>query len=184
MAAMDTNKKDYVIKKDNVIKLQKLYEKIIKQDKPKDNMKQTITNNPADSGLGDSLKVSMDKINANFTEVYNNVASISGMTSVTNTSELVNDGADGVHPFMVVGDAIAISGITSLQATITNLQNQIDSLDFRLDGDENDIASLQTDLGNLGVSLITMNGLITTQNGQISVIQGQIADIYNILNNL
>lgn len=31
------NKKEYVIKKDNIIKLQKLYEKIIKEDKPKDN---------------------------------------------------------------------------------------------------------------------------------------------------
>lgn len=37
-----TNKKEYVIKKDNIIKLQKLYEKIIKEDKPKDNGK---TNN-------------------------------------------------------------------------------------------------------------------------------------------
>lgn len=36
------NKKEYVIKKDNIIKLQKLYEKIIKEDKPKDNGK---TNN-------------------------------------------------------------------------------------------------------------------------------------------
>jgi len=32
-------KKEYVIKKDNIIKLQKLYEKIIKEDKPKDNVK-------------------------------------------------------------------------------------------------------------------------------------------------
>jgi conjugal transfer/entry exclusion protein len=146
--------------------------------------KQTINNTPADSGLGDSLKVSMDKINANFTEVYANVASISGITSVTNTSELVNDGADGVHPFMVVGDTIAISGVTSLQSTLTSLQSQINSLGSRLDADESDIAALQTDMGNLNNSLITMNGLITTQNGQIATIQGQIADIYNILNNL
>jgi len=39
IAAMDANKKDYVIKRDNVIKLQKLYEKIIKQDNTKDNGK-------------------------------------------------------------------------------------------------------------------------------------------------
>lgn len=142
--------------------------------------KQTINNTPADSGLGDSLKVSMDKINANFTEVYNNVASISGATVITTTSQLTNDGADGTHPFITIEDvptSIAISGVTGLETRLSN--------------DEGDIAALQTENGeqaiainDLNDTITTLTGIINTQNGQISTMQGQIADLYNIINNL
>jgi len=142
--------------------------------------KQTINNTPADSGLGDSLKVSMDKINANFTEVYNNVASISGVTVITTTSQLINDGQDGDNPFITaleIPTSIAISGVTGLETRLSN--------------DENDIAALQTENGlqsiainDLNDTITTLTGIINTQNGQIATMQGQIADLYNIIANL
>ena len=142
--------------------------------------KQIINNTPADSGLGDSLKASMDKINANFTEVYNNVASISGATAITSTSDLINDGEDGVNPFITINDVpttIAISGVTGLSTIL-------DDVDTALTNLTNDTNANADDIVTINAALLTMNGIINTQNGQITTINGQIADIYNIINNL
>jgi hypothetical protein len=142
--------------------------------------KQIINNTPADSGLGDNLKASMDKINANFTEVYNNVASISGATAITSTSDLINDGEDGVNPFITINDVpttIAISGVTGLSTILDDIDTAITNL-------TNDTNANTADIVTINSALITMNGIINTQNGQISTINGQIADIYNIINNL
>lgn len=142
--------------------------------------KQTINNTPADSGLGDSLKASMDKINANFTEVYNNIASISGVTVITSTSQLINDGQDGDNPF-----------ITALEIPSTYEITDIVGLETRLTNDELDIAALQSENSQQSLDIIALNdtittltGIINTQNGQIATMQGQIADLYNIINNL
>ena len=142
--------------------------------------KQTIINTPANSGLGDSLKVSMDKINANFTEVYTNVAIISGATAITSTSDLINDGEDGVNPFITMNDvptSIAISGVTGLSTIL-------DDVDTALTNLSNDTNANTDDIITINSALVTINGIINTQNGQIATIQGQIADIYNIINNL
>lgn len=142
--------------------------------------KQIINNTPADSGLGDSLKASMDKINANFTEVYNNVASISGATAITKTSDLTNDGEDGVNPFITINDVpttIAISGVTGLSTILDDVDTAIANLTANTDVNSADIIVIDA-------ALVTMNNIITTQNGQIATINGQIADIYNIINNL
>lgn len=134
--------------------------------------KQTIINTPANSGLGDSLKVSMDKINSNFTELYTNI--------VTNTSDLTNDGSDGVNPFITMNDvptSIAISGVTGLSTIL-------DDVDTALTNLSNDTNANTDDIITINSALVTINGIINTQNGQIATIQGQIADIYNIINNL
>lgn len=143
-------------------------------------MIQTINNTPANSGNGDSLFVMTTKVNDMFTEVYDNIESISGATVITSTSQLTNDGADGTHPFISIEDvptSIAISGVTGLET--------------RLENDEIDIAALQTETGQQAIDINTLNdtittlsGIITIQNGQISTMQGQIADLYNIISNL
>ena len=131
--------------------------------------RQIIVNNPADSGNGDSLFVSMNKINANFAELY------SGMTgsTVTKTSDLTNDGADGIHPFITIQDVpttIAISGVTGLSTALSQIQSDVQ------DNTDNIVA--------LNTTISTLTGIINTQNGQIAAMQGQIADLYNIINNL
>jgi hypothetical protein len=136
--------------------------------------KQTIINTPANSGLGDSLKASMDKINSNFTELYNN------QVSITSTSDLTNDGSDGVNPFITMNDvptSIAISGVTGLSTILDDIDTAVSNL-------TNDTNDNTDDIITINSALTTINGIINTQNGQIATIQGQIADIYNILNNL
>jgi hypothetical protein len=146
--------------------------------------KQTINNSPADSGLGDSLFVSMNKINANFTEVYNNVASISGMTSVTNTSELINDGADGTHPFISVDDAIPMSAITSLNSSLQAINNSLAAISATTNANTASVSAIEGELVTINTTISTLTGIINTQNGQIATMQADIADLYNIVNNL
>mgnify|MGYP007100047528 CR=1 FL=1 len=135
--------------------------------------RQIINNIPADSGNGDSLKVAFDKVNANFAEVYSAVTA----TTVTKTSDLTNDGADGTHPFISTNDSIAFSAVTSLQSTIDDLQSQIDTLN-------DTISDLNADIVTQASTISTLSGIINTQNGQIAVMQADIADLYNIVNNL
>lgn len=138
--------------------------------------RQIIVNSPADSGNGDSLFVSMNKINANFAELY------SGMTgsTITKTSDLQNDGADGTHPYITAQDIPAsypMSAITNLNTTIQTLTNRIVAL-------EDQVQEQTTDIVILNSTISTLTGIINTQNGQIATMQADIADIYNIINNL
>ena len=135
--------------------------------------RQIITNTPADSGNGDSLKVAFDKVNANFAELYTGVTA----NTITKTSEIENDGADGVHPFLSTNDSIAISAVTSLQSSLTDLQDQIDALNET-------IVDLNSTIVAQAGTISTLSGVITTQNTQIASMQGDIADLYNIVNNL
>lgn len=117
----------------------------------------------------DTLKVAMDKSNSNFSELYTTVSAI----TVTKTSDLTNDGADGTHPFITIQDVpttIAISGITGLSAAISQIQNDVQ-------GNTDDIVALNA-------TISTLTGIINTQNGQIATMQADIADLYNIINNL
>jgi hypothetical protein len=118
----------------------------------------------------DTLKVAMDKSNANFSELY---SAVTGTTAVTKTSDLINDGADGVHPFITIEEVpttIAISGVTGLSATLTQI--------------EDDVQNNTDDIVTLNATISTLSGIINTQNGQISTMQADIADLYNIVNNL
>ena len=129
-------------------------------------MKQIINNTATDP---DNLKVAMDKVNDNFSELYSAVTA----TTVTKTSDLTNDGADGTHPFITLQDVtttIAISGVTGLSTALSQIQSDVQ------DNDDNIVA--------LNTTISTLTGIINTQNGQIATMQGQIADLYNIINNL
>jgi peptidoglycan hydrolase CwlO-like protein len=118
----------------------------------------------------DTLKVAMDKSNSNFSELY---SAVTGTTVVTKTSDLTNDGANGVNPFITIQDVpttIAISGVTGLSAAIGQIQSDVQ-------GNTDDIVSLNA-------TISTLTGIINTQNGQIATMQADIADLYNIINNL
>jgi hypothetical protein len=118
----------------------------------------------------DTLKVAMDKTNSNFSELY---SAVTGTTVVTKTSDLTNDGANGVNPFITIQDVpttIAISGVTGLSAAIGQIQSDVQ-------GNTDDIVSLNA-------TISTLTGIINTQNGQIATMQADIADLYNIINNL
>lgn len=120
----------------------------------------------------DTLKVAMDKVNDNFSELYSAVTGTTA-TTVTKTSDLTNDGADGTHPFITIQDVpttIAISGVTGLSTALSQIQSDVQDND-------DDIVALNT-------TISTLTGIINTQNGQIATMQGQIADLYNIVNNL
>lgn len=145
--------------------------------------KQTIINTPADSGLGDSLKVAMDKCNSNFTELY---TAVSGAT-ITATSDLTNDGSDGTHPFITAQDlpsSFAMSAVTGLNSALSTINANIASISATTTGHTATIASMQSSITTITSALVAMNSTINTQNGQITAIQSDIADIYNIINNL
>lgn len=144
-------------------------------------MRQNINNNPADSGLGDSIKVAFDKTNNNFIELYD---SLSGITSITKTSELINDGSNGTNEFISVGDSIPMSAITGLITSIQNLNSDINNLSIELSGNTDSITTIQDDINAINSSITDLISSINTQNGLISGIQSDIADIYNIINNL
>jgi peptidoglycan hydrolase CwlO-like protein len=130
-------------------------------------MRQIINNSTINP---DTLKVAMDKSNSNFSELY---SAVTGTTVVTKTSDLTNDGANGVNPFITIKDVpttIAISGVTGLSAAIGQIQSDVQ-------GNTDDIVSLNA-------TISTLTGIINTQNGQIATMQADIADLYNIINNL
>ena len=116
----------------------------------------------------DTLQAAFTKVNNNFEELYSATT-----TTVTKTSDLTNDGADGTHPFITLQDVpttIAISGVTGLSAALSQIQN--------------DVQDNAADIVSLNTTISTLTGIINTQNGQIATMQGQIADLYNIVNNL
>lgn len=118
----------------------------------------------------DTLQAAFTKVNNNFEELY---SAVTGTTTVTKTSDLTNDGADGTHPFITLQDVpttIAMSGVTGLSAALSQIESDVQ-------GNSDDIVALNT-------TISTLSGIINTQNGQIATMQGQIADLYNIVNNL
>ena len=117
----------------------------------------------------DTLKTAFTKVNNNFEELYSAVTA----TTITKTSELTNDGADGTHPFITLQDVpttIAMSGVTGLSAALSQIQS--------------DVQNNSDDIVALNETIKTLTGIINTQNGQIATMQGQIAELYNIVNNL
>mgnify|MGYP001002827878 CR=1 FL=1 len=117
----------------------------------------------------DTLQAAFTKVNNNFEELFSAVTA----TTVTKTSELTNDGADGTHPFITLQDVpttIAMSGVTGLSAALSQIQS--------------DVQNNSDDIVALNETIKTLTGIINTQNGQIATMQGQIAELYNIVNNL
>jgi hypothetical protein len=145
-------------------------------------MRQIINNTPSGSGLGDTLYVATGKINAMTLEIYTILGTISGSLTKTNTSEFINDGEDGTHPFLSTSSSIAISSVTGLQTALGSLQASINSVSSSVLQNSTDISTLQSDNNTTNDSITSILGALTAQQNLITGIQGDIADIYNIIN--
>jgi hypothetical protein len=147
-------------------------------------MRQEINNSPANSGNGDTLKESFDKVNAMTTELYDNVDTL--FTSIgafpTLVSELTNDAG-----YITIGDVPStweIADIIDLQTTLTSMQADTTNT-------VNDIADLQdasiansNDITDINSALAAMLQTINTQNGLITQINADILSIKQRLNAL
>lgn len=133
-------------------------------------MIQTINNTPVNP---DTIKVAFDKTNANFVELY------SALT-ISKTSDLINDGSDGINQFITIQDVpttIAISNVIGLSEIIDQIENDVLQIQTDIQNNNNDVVILNA-------TILTLNGIINTQNGQIATMQSDIANLYNIVNNL
>lgn len=139
--------------------------------------KQTIICSPANSGTGDTLSNAFVKTNANFTELYNNVATISGSTVKTKTSEFINDGSDALHPFITaqsIPSSYPMSAITGLNTSIANLQTQINTI-------SGNVTTNTSSINTINSQISTINQQIGTINLNIAQIQADITNIYSII---
>jgi hypothetical protein len=83
---------------------------------------QHINNTPADSGLGDTLKVAFDKVNANFEELVAIDSSFSGDIQTLNT--IISDGSTLNHTHtisQIIGLQTALSGKVSTSTFNTQI---------------------------------------------------------------
>lgn len=83
---------------------------------------QHINNTPADSGLGDTLKVAFDKVNANFQELVAIDSSFSGDIQTLNT--IISDGSTLNHTHtisQIIGLQTALSGKVSTSTFNTQI---------------------------------------------------------------
>lgn len=145
-------------------------------------MRQVINNTPSGSGLGDTLYVATNKINAMTEEIYDILGTLSGSLAKTKTSEFINDGEDGTHPFLTTEDSITIEQVVGLQAALDNLQLNINGLASTITTNTSNITQLQSDTSTISTTVTDILSSITAQQAQISDIQQDIANIYNIIN--
>lgn len=137
-----------------------------------------INNTPVNSGLGDNLKVAFDKVKSNFAELYSLVEALAA--PVTETSQLTNDGEDGVNSFITALDipnTYTIADIIGLQSTLNNLQNAINVAVDDISVLQGDSAALNASIASLSALIVTQNALIASQNLSISTINAEIIEI-------
>jgi hypothetical protein len=111
---------------------------------------QHINNTPADSGLGDSLFVSMNKINANFEELVAIDASFSGYILTLNT--IINDGS-------LLNHTHTIAQIEGLQ-TALNSKVSTSTFNSTILSINNSIQAINEDLSDI---IILLNNLETNK---------------------
>ena len=129
----------------------------------------------------DTLFAQANKINDNFTEVYNALSA----TSLTKTSELTNDGADAINPFitaLAIPTSYTISAIDGLSTALATLSTNISTISGVSSSNLVTIGLIQGDITTILNTLSGFNSIINAQNGQIATIQGDIVAIYNIIN--
>lgn len=129
----------------------------------------------------DTLFAQANKINDNFTEVYDALSA----TSLTKTSELTNDGADAINPFITalnIPTSYTISAIDGLSTALATLSTNISTISGVSSSNLVTIGLIQGDITTILNTLSGFNSIINAQNGQIATIQGDIVAIYNIIN--
>lgn len=141
-------------------------------------MRENITNTPINSGLGDNLKVAFDKVNSNFIEVYDLLSSLGVLP--TKTSDLTNDGENGINPFITLLDiptSYEISDIDGLQTALDSLQLSIVNLQSEYTSLGIIVNDLTYDLSVTNALIVAQNSLIVSQNLSITAINNEIIDI-------
>jgi hypothetical protein len=111
---------------------------------------QHINNTPADSGLGDTLKVAFDKVNANFEELVAIDASFSGDILTLNT--IINDGS-------LLNHTHTIAQIEGLQ-TALNSKVSTSTFNSTILSINNSIQAINEDLSDI---IILLNNLETNK---------------------
>jgi hypothetical protein len=143
-------------------------------------MQQLINNTPTGSGLGDKLYIAFGKVNDNFTELYDSVDSISGSLTKTKTSEFINDGADGLNPFISSSQipvSWSMNSITGLTSSLNYLYTASLSNSASISSSNSDIMKLEANLNIISNQLVSMSIQISNQNQLISDLQNQISDL-------
>jgi chromosome segregation ATPase len=135
-------------------------------------MQQIIINTPINSGQGDSLKLAMDKINTNFSELYSGI-------SITGTSQLIND--SGFITIDEVPTEYAMSAITGLNSALASISSNISSLSATTNTNSQDILTFQGDINSINATIGVINTTLNAQALLISAMQQQINDLYNQL---
>lgn len=139
---------------------------------------ETINNTPQDSGLGDNLKVAFDKVKNNFAELYTLIGSLA--TPITKTSDITNDGEDGINPFITALDiptSFDIDDVIGLQTVLNALGSSITTNTGDIANLLITISTLQADLTALSVLVVGQNSLIASQNVTIASMNAEIVTI-------
>jgi hypothetical protein len=141
--------------------------------------KQVInTGSAANDGTGDTLRTAATKINSNFTELYNDVASITGNTAISTTAQSAFDKANSANTLAQSAYNQANTGTTIAQAAF-NFANTIVS-DTQVDP----YARTTSNTASNNITLI--QGVDVAQNTRMSLIEGvnvtQNTNITNITN--
>lgn len=142
-------------------------------------MRQEIINSPSGSGLGDKLNIAFQKVNEMTEEIYTAIGSMSGSLTVTKTSDLTNDGADGVNPFISasqVPTTWSINSITGLTSSLNDITSSINVLSSSLSSSQNDIINLQNDVNLVNNSITSINQTVASQSLEITAINQILAN--------
>jgi len=148
--------------------------------------RKVINNTPINSGLGDNLKIAFDKVNEMTEEIYSLLSQLqlaSGNT-VTNTSELVNDGESG-SPFLTLETTPTtwqISNISGLTFQLTSITEELNSISSTLSSNGEDISSLFDSINTINGTIQSILSTILSQNNTISQINLDIVSIKERLN--
>ncbi|WP_431137475.1 hypothetical protein [Psychroserpens mesophilus] len=105
-------------------------------------------------------------------EVSVTVSENSNTSSVTNTSELTNDGEDGVNPF-ISGYTVTESDVTTHQSALSITESQISDLSH-FSGDYNDLSNQPTIPSDNYISDVTLSGDTLQFTGNESGFNGDV----------
>jgi hypothetical protein len=114
----------------------------------------TIKNTPVNSGLGDTLSAAFGICNDNFTDIgvlLSGLTANTGTTVITETSQLINDGANGTNPFITALDIAPLYALIAAQnTTISGLTSTIINQNSLITTINSDIIDIKNRLTNCG----------------------------------
>jgi hypothetical protein len=113
-----------------------------------------IINTPINSGTGDVLSTAFGKVNDNFNDIeviLSGLTANTGTTVITETSQLINDGANGTNPFITALDTAPLYALIAAQnTTISGLTSTIINQNSLITTINSDIIDIKNRLTNCG----------------------------------